>query len=430
MLARKGLVPDGFLLTRLAEERNQPNRKRSRCQRARFITKTGSCNVAHKNIREQWKDASLWRVAVWLIKKRSLEAMMCRCAVGSGSLPAGRVHHHGGPEVAALAPDLHVGLPVLVDAVRHGVVAAGLRSRRPAAAPPAARRRRPLRHRHQLLHLRLPLLHRSPGDHRLRRTHGDGGVPGGHRVPDRAEHPGPDHQRGDAGLRLHEDGAGQPARRDAHLLPPRRGGPPQRTAHLHVQGGRPPQEHDHLRHRAAAGDPPHGDVGGRSDPGEPAGHPGGEPAEEQRRLPGVAARRQPHAGEGKSALRPVGSLAGHRRHGGHRHPGRRGGDDGHQHAGQDVVHAGRDPVGPPLRVHRERGGRPLLRRLLQVRQHAGRAHVGAQRQRTGAGARRAGGRRRSPGGRAAAGLGAGPGREGGLPEGGAGLRGRRLPTLV
>ncbi|KAM9816130.1 ATP-sensitive inward rectifier potassium channel 11-like [Syngnathus typhle] len=53
MLARKGLVPDGFLLTRLAEEREHPNRKRSRSQRARFITKTGSCNVAHKNIREQ-----------------------------------------------------------------------------------------------------------------------------------------------------------------------------------------------------------------------------------------------------------------------------------------------------------------------------------------------------------------------------------------
>ncbi|XP_057693906.1 potassium inwardly rectifying channel subfamily J member 11, like [Corythoichthys intestinalis] len=53
MLARKGLVPDGFLLTRLAEERNQPGRNRLRCRRARFITKTGSCNVAHKNIREQ-----------------------------------------------------------------------------------------------------------------------------------------------------------------------------------------------------------------------------------------------------------------------------------------------------------------------------------------------------------------------------------------
>ncbi|KAM7397350.1 hypothetical protein PAMP_020329 [Pampus punctatissimus] len=53
MLARKGLLPDGFLLTRLAEDQNQPNRSRSRSQRARFITKSGSCNVAHKNIREQ-----------------------------------------------------------------------------------------------------------------------------------------------------------------------------------------------------------------------------------------------------------------------------------------------------------------------------------------------------------------------------------------
>ncbi|XP_029008648.1 potassium inwardly rectifying channel subfamily J member 11, like isoform X2 [Betta splendens] len=53
MLARKGLLPDGFLLTRLAEDQNQSNRSRSKSQRARFITKTGSCNVAHKNIREQ-----------------------------------------------------------------------------------------------------------------------------------------------------------------------------------------------------------------------------------------------------------------------------------------------------------------------------------------------------------------------------------------
>ncbi|XP_028813613.1 potassium inwardly rectifying channel subfamily J member 11, like [Denticeps clupeoides] len=53
MLARKGLLPDGFLLTRLAEDAAQPNRFRSKSQRARFITKSGSCNVAHKNIREQ-----------------------------------------------------------------------------------------------------------------------------------------------------------------------------------------------------------------------------------------------------------------------------------------------------------------------------------------------------------------------------------------
>ncbi|XP_068452604.1 potassium inwardly rectifying channel subfamily J member 11, like isoform X2 [Clinocottus analis] len=53
MLARKGLLPDGFLLTRLAEDQNQRNRGHSRAQKARFITKTGSCNVAHKNIMEQ-----------------------------------------------------------------------------------------------------------------------------------------------------------------------------------------------------------------------------------------------------------------------------------------------------------------------------------------------------------------------------------------
>ncbi|KAG7467971.1 hypothetical protein MATL_G00137780 [Megalops atlanticus] len=53
MLARKGLLPDGFFLTRLAEDSTQPNRFRPKAQRARFINKGGSCNVAHKNIREQ-----------------------------------------------------------------------------------------------------------------------------------------------------------------------------------------------------------------------------------------------------------------------------------------------------------------------------------------------------------------------------------------
>uniref|UniRef100_A0A8C6TC40 Potassium inwardly rectifying channel subfamily J member 11, like n=1 Tax=Neogobius melanostomus TaxID=47308 RepID=A0A8C6TC40_9GOBI len=53
MLARKGLLPDGFLLTRLAEDQNQPKSTRTRAQRPRFITKSGSCNVAHKNIMEQ-----------------------------------------------------------------------------------------------------------------------------------------------------------------------------------------------------------------------------------------------------------------------------------------------------------------------------------------------------------------------------------------
>ncbi|KAJ3596193.1 hypothetical protein NHX12_002602 [Muraenolepis orangiensis] len=54
MLARKGLLPSGFLLTRLAESSRGPRPgQRAPGQRARFITKTGSCNVAHKNIREQ-----------------------------------------------------------------------------------------------------------------------------------------------------------------------------------------------------------------------------------------------------------------------------------------------------------------------------------------------------------------------------------------
>lgn len=60
MLARKGLVPEGFLLTRLAEDATQPNRFRTKSQRARFITKSGSCNVAHKNIREQVKQCNIY----------------------------------------------------------------------------------------------------------------------------------------------------------------------------------------------------------------------------------------------------------------------------------------------------------------------------------------------------------------------------------
>ncbi|XP_041093677.1 ATP-sensitive inward rectifier potassium channel 11-like, partial [Polyodon spathula] len=59
MLARKGLLPDGFLLTRLAEESCGQSRYRHRTQRARFINKSGSCNVAHKNIREQAREVSL-----------------------------------------------------------------------------------------------------------------------------------------------------------------------------------------------------------------------------------------------------------------------------------------------------------------------------------------------------------------------------------
>ncbi|KAJ3596420.1 hypothetical protein NHX12_002827 [Muraenolepis orangiensis] len=52
MLSRKGLVPEDYLLTRLAEDVQQPKFKASQ-RKARFVTKNGRCNVAHTNIREQ-----------------------------------------------------------------------------------------------------------------------------------------------------------------------------------------------------------------------------------------------------------------------------------------------------------------------------------------------------------------------------------------
>ncbi|XP_078286691.1 ATP-sensitive inward rectifier potassium channel 11-like [Rhinoraja longicauda] len=54
MLARKGVLAEKYLLTRLVEDDclTQP-RYRARASRARFISKNGACNVAHKNIREQ-----------------------------------------------------------------------------------------------------------------------------------------------------------------------------------------------------------------------------------------------------------------------------------------------------------------------------------------------------------------------------------------
>lgn len=52
MLSRKGLIPDDFLLTRLAEDVLQPKFKTVQ-RKARFVAKNGTCNVAHTNIREQ-----------------------------------------------------------------------------------------------------------------------------------------------------------------------------------------------------------------------------------------------------------------------------------------------------------------------------------------------------------------------------------------
>ncbi|KAJ0029709.1 hypothetical protein NQD34_004706 [Periophthalmus magnuspinnatus] len=52
MLSRKGLIPEDYLLTRLAEDVLQPKFK-TKARKARFVAKNGRCNVAHTNIREQ-----------------------------------------------------------------------------------------------------------------------------------------------------------------------------------------------------------------------------------------------------------------------------------------------------------------------------------------------------------------------------------------
>ncbi|KAJ7997625.1 hypothetical protein DPEC_G00214070 [Dallia pectoralis] len=53
MLSRKGLLPDDYLLTRLSEDVQQPKSATKARNKARFVAKNGTCNVAHTNIREQ-----------------------------------------------------------------------------------------------------------------------------------------------------------------------------------------------------------------------------------------------------------------------------------------------------------------------------------------------------------------------------------------
>lgn len=53
MLARKGLIHDEFLITRLAEDKDDHPQYKAKLRKARFVSKNGACNVAHKNIREQ-----------------------------------------------------------------------------------------------------------------------------------------------------------------------------------------------------------------------------------------------------------------------------------------------------------------------------------------------------------------------------------------
>lgn len=51
-MSRKGLIPEEYQLTRLAEDVLQPKFK-AKQRKARFVAKNGTCNVAHTNIREQ-----------------------------------------------------------------------------------------------------------------------------------------------------------------------------------------------------------------------------------------------------------------------------------------------------------------------------------------------------------------------------------------
>ncbi|XP_048191184.1 ATP-sensitive inward rectifier potassium channel 8 [Perognathus longimembris pacificus] len=53
MLARKSIIPEEYVLARIAAENLRRPRVRDRLARARFIAKSGACNLAHKNIREQ-----------------------------------------------------------------------------------------------------------------------------------------------------------------------------------------------------------------------------------------------------------------------------------------------------------------------------------------------------------------------------------------
>nr|BAA96238.1 ATP-sensitive K+ channel subunit Kir6.1 [Rattus norvegicus] len=53
MLARKSIIPEEYVLARIAAENLRKPRIRDRLPKARFIAKSGACNLAHQNIREQ-----------------------------------------------------------------------------------------------------------------------------------------------------------------------------------------------------------------------------------------------------------------------------------------------------------------------------------------------------------------------------------------
>ncbi|KAM4820392.1 ATP-sensitive inward rectifier potassium channel 8 [Thomomys bottae] len=53
MLARKSIIPEEFVLARVAAENLRRPRVAGRPARARFLAKGGACSLAHKNVREQ-----------------------------------------------------------------------------------------------------------------------------------------------------------------------------------------------------------------------------------------------------------------------------------------------------------------------------------------------------------------------------------------
>ena len=53
MLARKSIIPEEFSLPALVSRVPRKPVFRDRVNKARFIAKSGACNLAHKNIREQ-----------------------------------------------------------------------------------------------------------------------------------------------------------------------------------------------------------------------------------------------------------------------------------------------------------------------------------------------------------------------------------------
>lgn len=82
----------------------------------------------------------------------------------SGPVSPRCFHHHGGPEMAAFPPHLHFGIPLLLDALCHGVVALGVRSRWSGASRSQWARTCAVCHFHSLLYICFSVLHWSAGN--------------------------------------------------------------------------------------------------------------------------------------------------------------------------------------------------------------------------------------------------------------------------